>query len=68
MQSSMNDDEDEYVTERMLLTPVEVAELVGVSVRTVLALPIKQIRVGTRTIRYSVREVYAYLGIDNPNL
>ncbi len=53
--------------ERMLSTE-EVAELLGVSSRTVLNLPIKQYRLGPRTIRFRLSDVYDYLGVDNPNL
>jgi predicted DNA-binding transcriptional regulator AlpA len=51
-----------------LLTTAEVAELLGVSERKVLMLPIKQIRIGPRTIRYRLAEVYEFLGLDNPNI
>lgn len=51
----------------MLLSTEDVAELIGVSSRKVLMLPIRQIRLGHRTIRFRLRDVYEYLGIDNPN-
>ncbi len=50
-----------------LLTAEEVAELMGISVRTVLMLPIKQIRIGPRIIRFRLRDVYEFLGLENPN-
>jgi len=50
-----------------MLTTEDVAELLGVSTRMVLALPIRQYRLGTRTIRFRVRDVYDYLGLENPN-
>jgi hypothetical protein len=57
---------DQYSSPERLLTTEEVAELIGVSPRMVLALPIPQIRLGTRTIRYRLRDVYEFLGIDEP--
>ena len=50
-----------------MLTTEDVAELLGVSTRMVLALPIKQYRLGARTIRFRIRDVYDHLGIENPN-
>ena len=50
-----------------LLTADEVADIMGVSARTVLALPIRQVRVGDRLIRFRVPDIYAYLGLDDPN-
>lgn len=51
-----------------LLSAYEVAELIGTSPRLVLALPIRQIRIGARTIRYRLRDVYDYFGLDDhPN-
>jgi len=50
-----------------LLTPEEVAQLLRVTPRHVLQLPIKQVRMGHRTIRYRLRDVYDYLGIEDPN-
>ena len=58
---------DDAPGERMLSTE-EVEELLGVSSRTVLNLPIKQYRLGPRTIRFRLSDVYGYLGIENPNL
>jgi hypothetical protein len=52
----------------MLMSAEEVAELMAVSTRTVLMLPIKQIRIGPRLIRFRLRDVYQFLGIENPNL
>ena len=40
----------------------------GISVRKLAMLPIKQIRIGPRTIRYRLQDVYEFLGIENPNL
>ena len=51
-----------------MISTEEVAELLGVSSRTVLNLPIKQYRLGPRTIRFRLADVYEYLGVDNPNL
>jgi hypothetical protein len=62
-----SDVDDEPLSER-LLTPLEVAELMGISVRKLAMLPIKQIRIGPRTIRYRLQDVYEFLGIENPNL
>ena len=59
--------EDEPLGER-LLTAEEVADLLAVSVRKVLLLPIKQIKIGPRLIRYRMCDVYDFIGIDNPNL
>jgi hypothetical protein len=49
-----------------LLSAEEVAELIGVSTRTVLALPIRRILIGTRTIRFVLNDVYGHLGIADP--
>jgi predicted DNA-binding transcriptional regulator AlpA len=46
-----------------LLSPTQVAELVGISSRTVLNLPIKRVRVGSRLIRFRWSDVCRYLGI-----
>ena len=51
-----------------LLTANEVAELLNVSTRKVLMLPIKQVRVGPRLIRFRLKDVYEYMGVENPNL
>lgn len=59
-------DEGEPLADR-LVTADEVAQLLAVSSRTVLMLPIRQVRVGTRLVRYRLGDVYEYLGIDNPN-
>lgn len=56
----------ESIGER-LLTPDEVAELLGVSVRKVLMLPIKQVRLGPRIVRYRLKDVYEFLGQESPN-
>jgi len=50
-----------------LLSTDEVAQMLGVSTRMVRALPIKQFKLGARTIRFRVSDVYDYLGIDDPN-
>jgi hypothetical protein len=50
-----------------LFTADDVAEFLGVSSRTVLMLPIRQYKLGTRTIRYRIQDVYSYLGIEDPN-
>jgi excisionase family DNA binding protein len=59
--------ESEFLWEG-LLTVEEVADLLGITSRKVLALPIKQFRLGARTIRFRLQDVTSYLGIDNPNL
>jgi hypothetical protein len=51
-----------------LLTAEEVGELLCISSRKVLLLPIPQIRLGPRIIRYRLRDVYEHVGIENPNL
>jgi hypothetical protein len=51
-----------------LVTSEEAAELMGVSARMVLMLPIRQIRIGAKTIRFRLQDIYDFLGIDNPNL
>jgi predicted DNA-binding transcriptional regulator AlpA len=51
-----------------LVTAEEVGELYGVSARTVLNLPLKQVRFGDRLIRYRLSDVYAYIEMENPNL
>jgi predicted DNA-binding transcriptional regulator AlpA len=58
---------DDLPSER-LISAEEVGELLGISTRTVLLLPIKQVRIGSRLIRFRLRDVYEYLGIENPNL
>ena len=65
--TSMTMHSDDAPGERLISTE-EVAELLGVSSRTVLNLPIKQYRLGPRTFRFRLRDVYDYLGADNPNL
>lgn len=55
------------VDQEMLLTVDEVAEFLGVSPRTVLVLPLHQIRIGPRLVRYRKKDVYAYAGLDDPN-
>lgn len=61
-----DDGAEEPVAER-LLTAEEVGQILGVSARMVLNLPIRQIRIGNRLIRFRLREVYGYVGIENPN-
>jgi excisionase family DNA binding protein len=51
-----------------LITTEEVADLLGVSTRKVLLLPIRQYRIGPRTIRFRFCDVYEYLGVENPNI
>ena len=50
-----------------LLTAAEVGELLGISSRMVLCLPIKQIRIGPRTIRFRLQDIYDYLGLEDPH-
>jgi hypothetical protein len=64
----IRDHEGDDMEPERLFTADEVAELLGVSARKVLMLPIRQIRMGSRTIRYRLSEVYSYLDIDNPNI
>jgi predicted DNA-binding transcriptional regulator AlpA len=54
--------------EERLISIEEGAELLGVSSRTVLNLPIKHYWLGPRTIRFRLSDVCLYLGMDNPNL
>jgi hypothetical protein len=63
----MHESVSDEMVER-LYGAAEVAELLGVSVRTVLMLPIRQIKIGARTIRFRLKDVYEFAGIDNPNL
>jgi DNA-binding CsgD family transcriptional regulator len=67
MRTALDDFDDEDVRVR-LYTAAEIGELMGISARKVLMLPIKQVRLGTRTIRYKLTDVYAYIGVDNSNL
>jgi len=48
-----------------LLAPEEAAEFLGVTRRRLLQLPIKQLRLGDRTIRYLLEDIYEFLGIDD---
>lgn len=50
-----------------LMTPDEAAEFLGVTRRRVFQLPIKQRRLGERTIRFHLTDIYEYLGMDDPN-
>lgn len=47
-----------------LLTAKQVAEILGVSARKVLSLPLKRIRIGSRTIRFRLADVYRTLEVD----
>lgn len=51
----------------MLLTANEVAEMLGVGTRMVLLAPIRRIQLGPKTIRFRLKDVYAYAGIDDPD-
>jgi hypothetical protein len=51
-----------------LLTTEEVADLLRVSTRKVLLLPLRQVRLGPRSIRFRLWDVYEFLGVENPNL
>ncbi len=44
-----------------LLSPAAVAEMLGLSTRHVLRLPIKQVRIGHHTVRYRRAEVEEFL-------
>ena len=48
-----------------LLAPEEAAEFLGVTRRRILKLPIKQLRLGDRTIRYLLADIYEFLGFDD---
>ncbi len=48
-----------------LVTAAEVGELLGVSSRTVLMSQLKRIRLGPKTIRFRLRDVYKYYGLDD---
>ncbi len=50
-----------------MLKPEEAAEIMRVTRRRMLQLPIKQHRLGDRTIRYRLADIYSYLGIEDPN-
>ena len=58
---------DSSIGER-LLTTEEVADLLGVSTRKVLLLPIKQLRLGRRLVRFRLADVYEFMGVEHPNL
>ena len=49
------------VTIQEILTPKDVACMLQVSVKTVHKLPIPQVRLGTRTVRYLREDVLHYL-------
>jgi predicted DNA-binding transcriptional regulator AlpA len=51
-----------------LLRPEEAAELLGVTRRRMLRLPVEQVRLGQRTIRYRLRDVCEFAGIEDPTL
>lgn len=63
----MTDIEEHEAEGETFLSTEEVAQLLGVTPRMVLLLPLRQIKLGHRTIRFRLRDVYEYLGIDNPN-
>jgi predicted DNA-binding transcriptional regulator AlpA len=44
-----------------LLSPTTVAQMLGLSTRHVLRLPIKQLRIGHHTVRYRRADVEAFL-------
>lgn len=44
-----------------LLTPKQVAKLLGVSVKTVLRLPIRRVPLGPRMVRYELADVQDYI-------
>jgi hypothetical protein len=50
-----------------MLSPDEAAEFLGVTRRRMLQLPIKQVRVSDRTIRYRLKDLYEHCGIEDPN-
>ena len=63
-QDALNQTDEWDADPERLFTAEEVAGLIGVSPRTVPALPIRRIRVGPRLVRFRLRDVYAYLGLD----
>ena len=52
-------------TEAKLLAPEEAAEFLAITRRRILQLPIRQFRLGDRTIRYRLEDIYEFLGIDD---
>lgn len=44
-----------------ILTALEVAEWIGISEKTVLAMPLPRLRLGGKLVRYSAGQVLAYL-------
>lgn len=52
-------------TDVKLLAPEEAAEFLAVTRRRILQLPIRQLRLGSRTIRYRLEDIYEFLGIDD---
>jgi len=56
--------ENDHVTAgngESLLSPSTVARMLGLNTRHVLQLPIKQVRIGHRTVRYRRADVEAFL-------
>ena len=49
----------------MLLTANEVAEMLGIGTRMVLLAPIPRIQLGPKTIRFRLKDVYRYAGIED---
>jgi len=62
----MSTDDGEFEPE-ILYSAEEIGEFLGMSSRSVLLLPIRQYRLGPRTIRYRLSDVYRFIGLDNPN-
>lgn len=47
-----------------LVSAEEIAELFGISSRMVLTLPLRQYRIGPRTVRFRLSEVLAHFGLS----
>lgn len=50
-----------------LVTASQVGELLAISSRTVLLSSIRRIRLGPKTIRFRLRDVYQHYGLDEPD-
>jgi predicted DNA-binding transcriptional regulator AlpA len=64
---SQGDEERREEFRKRLVNVYDLSELMGISVRMVLTLPIRQIRIGPRTVRWRLSDVYEFLGVDDPN-
>jgi hypothetical protein len=59
------EDETEAPAAERLLTAEEIGDLLGITGRKVLMLPIKRIRIGTRIVRFRLRDVYDFIDLEN---